>query len=87
MTDEQRAAVASYFAVYQGQEKGLAKMFLRDVNHPFVSQAYKTLSAVWLQVRRLHWSTGSPASRTSVMQLLLCVVALRSPVSAPHGEV
>ncbi len=50
MTDEQRASVASYFAVYQGQEKGLAKMFLRDVNHPFVSQAYQTLSSVWLEV-------------------------------------
>lgn len=49
MTDEQRSAVAAYFAVYSGQEKGLAKMFLRDVNHPFVSQAYLTLSTVWVE--------------------------------------
>lgn len=51
MKDEQRAAVASYFAVYQGQEKGLAKMFLRDINHPFVTRAYMTLASVWLEVQ------------------------------------
>lgn len=49
MTDEQRSAVAAYFALYAGQEKGLAKLFLRDVNHPFVTQAFETLSSVWVE--------------------------------------
>jgi hypothetical protein len=53
MTDEQRSAVAAYFGVYAGQEKGLARMFLRDVNHPFITQAYQTLSEVWVEVLSL----------------------------------
>lgn len=51
MTDEQRSALAAYFAVYKGQEEGLAKMHLGATDHPFVAGAYALLDAAWRQVR------------------------------------
>ena len=51
LTDDQRGALAAYFAVYKGQEEGLAKMFLSVVDHPFVSRAYDVLAAAWQEVR------------------------------------
>ena len=43
LTDEQRSAVANYFAVYKGQEKGLAKLATGIEDHPAVAKAYKVL--------------------------------------------
>jgi DNA primase small subunit len=51
MTDEQRSALAAYFALYKGQEEGLAKMFLSSTDHPFVGSSYALLDAAWQQVR------------------------------------
>eukprot|EP00892_Ulva_mutabilis_P000675 jgi/Ulvmu1/10608/UM065_0064.1 len=52
MSDEQRAAVASYFAVYKGQEKGVPKVGLsaKMLNHPFVENAYDMLLHHWEQI-------------------------------------
>lgn len=43
LTDEQRSAVASYFSVYKGQEKGAAKLATTLDDHPSVSRAYEIL--------------------------------------------
>jgi DNA primase small subunit len=43
LTDEQRAAVANYFAVYKGQEKGIAKLATSMEDHPAIGKAYKIL--------------------------------------------
>ncbi|KAL4539481.1 hypothetical protein Ndes2437B_g02147 [Nannochloris sp. 'desiccata'] len=43
LTDEQRAAVANYFAVYKGQEKGVAKLATSMEDHPAIAKAYKIL--------------------------------------------
>lgn len=52
LTDEQRGAVASYFAVYKGQEKGLPRVGLHPkmLNHPFVESAYDMMLQQWDQV-------------------------------------
>lgn len=47
LTDEQRAAVANYFAVYKGQEKGLAKLATTMEDHPAVARAYEILRPVF----------------------------------------
>ena len=51
MTDEQRSALAAYFALYKGQEEGMAKMFLSATDHPFVASAYALLDAAWHEAR------------------------------------
>ena len=43
LTDEQRAAVANYFAVYKGQEKGISKLATSMEDHPAIAKAYKIL--------------------------------------------
>lgn len=43
LTDEQRAAVANYFAVYKGQEKGVAKLATGMEDHPAIAKAYQIL--------------------------------------------
>lgn len=48
LTDEQRAAVANYFAVYKGQEKGLAKLATGLEDHPAVAKAYDILLPAFL---------------------------------------
>ena len=50
LTDEQRSAIASYFAVYKGQEKGVAKLALSLDDHPAVARAYALLSDAFEQV-------------------------------------
>lgn len=49
LTDEQRSAVASYFAVYKGQEKGAARLATSMEDHPAVAAAYKILRAAFEQ--------------------------------------
>lgn len=48
LTDEQRSAVANYFAVYRGQEKGLAKLALGAEEHPAVARAAELLQPLFL---------------------------------------
>lgn len=43
LTDEQRGAIANYFAVYKGQEKGVAKLSTSVEDHPAIAKAYKIL--------------------------------------------
>ncbi|PSC73481.1 DNA primase small subunit [Micractinium conductrix] len=43
LTDEQRSAIASYFAVYKGQERGVARLALSLDDHPAVKRAYELL--------------------------------------------
>lgn len=50
LTDEQRSAVANYFAVYKGQEKGLARLAVAFHDHPVVERAYSILKPIWLEV-------------------------------------
>ncbi|EFJ44694.1 hypothetical protein VOLCADRAFT_95007 [Volvox carteri f. nagariensis] len=52
LTDEQRSAVANWFAMYKGHEEGRAKIaFLGGVGamHPAVERAARTLRAAWLE--------------------------------------
>jgi DNA primase catalytic subunit len=53
LTDEQRGAIANYFAVYKGQERGTPKIALHSkmMNHPFIESAYDMLLQHWNQVR------------------------------------
>ena len=54
LTDEQRSAVASYFAVYKGLEEGLAKLALSaNPAHdtPVVQRAFQILESAWVDVR------------------------------------
>ena len=54
LTDEQRSAVASYFAVYKGLEEGLAKLSLSNNplhDTPVVQRAYQILESAWVNVR------------------------------------
>ena len=48
MTDDQRAAVANYFTVYKGQEKGLAKLTTGLEEHPAISRAHAMLQEVFV---------------------------------------
>lgn len=52
LSDEQRGAIASYFAVYRGQEKGIPKIALdpKMLNHPFVENTYDVLLQHWEKV-------------------------------------
>jgi hypothetical protein len=52
MNDEQRGAVASYLAVYRGQEKGVPRIMLHNkmLNHAFVEGVYDVLLQHWDQV-------------------------------------
>lgn len=52
LTDEQRGAIAAYFAVYKGQEKSIPRMGLHPkmLNHPFVEKAYDILLGHWEKV-------------------------------------
>jgi DNA primase small subunit len=43
LSDEQRAAVASYFSIYKGQERGGARLATTLDDHPAVSRAYEVL--------------------------------------------
>lgn len=43
LTDEQRSAIAAYFAVYKGQERGVAKLALALDDHPSIARAYSLL--------------------------------------------
>lgn len=52
LTDEQRSAIASYFAIYKGHEKGTAKLALTTHLHPAVARARAVLEPLWLQVCR-----------------------------------
>ena len=53
LPDEQRAAIATYFAVYKGQEKGAPRLMLAAPtwNHPALESAYDRLLSHWDQVR------------------------------------
>jgi hypothetical protein len=42
--------VASYFAVYKGQEKGLARLATAADDHPAVRRAYDMLLPAWEEV-------------------------------------
>ena len=50
LIDEQRSAIANYFAIYKGHEKGAAKLALTTHLHPAVSRARAVLEPLWLQV-------------------------------------
>lgn len=43
LSDEQRSAIASYFAVYKGQERGVAKLATALDDHPAIARAYALL--------------------------------------------
>ncbi|KAL4856707.1 DNA primase small subunit [Chlorella vulgaris] len=47
LTDEQRSAIASYFAVYKGQERGVAKLALGLDDHPALARAYALLKGAF----------------------------------------
>ncbi|KAL6784278.1 POLA4 [Auxenochlorella protothecoides x Auxenochlorella symbiontica] len=49
LSDEQRAAVANYFAVYRGQEGGLARLALGLEEHPAVTRAAAILEPVFVE--------------------------------------
>ena len=53
LTDEQRGAVVSFFAIYKGQEKSVPKLALsaEGRNHPSVERAYNVLLKYWDQVQ------------------------------------
>lgn len=72
LTDEQRASVANYFAIYRGQEKGLAKLALGAEEHPAVSRAAELLLPAFLE-RLLPEQEllGSPDRREAVLGYLL----------------
>lgn len=53
LTDEQRAAIANYFAVYKGQERGVAKLALALDDHPAIARAYALLQKAFEQVGQL----------------------------------
>lgn len=50
LSDTQRGAIANYFAVYKGQEKGLPRLGLTQTNHPSVERAYGILQQLWPQI-------------------------------------
>lgn len=50
LTDEQRSAIAAYFAVYKGQEKGIAKLATALDDHPAVQRAYALLKDAFEEV-------------------------------------
>lgn len=50
LTDEQRSAIATYFAVYKGQENGVVKLALTQTLHPAVQRAYALLEDAWREV-------------------------------------
>lgn len=52
LTDEQRSAIANYFAVYKGQERGVAKLALALDDHPAIARAYALLQKAFVQVRQ-----------------------------------
>ncbi|KAI7838794.1 hypothetical protein COHA_007409 [Chlorella ohadii] len=49
LTDEQRSAIAAYFAVYKGQEKGIAKLATSLDDHPAIKRAYDLLQDAFEQ--------------------------------------
>ncbi|KAL4423871.1 hypothetical protein ABPG75_001172 [Micractinium tetrahymenae] len=49
LTDEQRSAIANYFAVYKGQERGVAKLALSLDDHPAIARAYELLREAFEQ--------------------------------------
>ncbi|KAK9824453.1 hypothetical protein WJX72_010358 [[Myrmecia] bisecta] len=49
LTDEQRSSIATYFAVYKGEEKGLAKLALSYIHHPAVQRALEALNETWIE--------------------------------------
>lgn len=53
LSDEQRTAVANYFAVYRGQEGGLARLALGLEEHPAVTRAAAILEPVFVEVQFL----------------------------------
>lgn len=50
LSDEQRSAIASYFAVYKGQERGVAKLVLTSDDHPAIARAYALLREAFEEV-------------------------------------
>ena len=50
LTDEQRSAIATYFAIYKGQENGVVKLALTQTLHPAVQRAYTLLEEAWREV-------------------------------------
>ena len=51
MTDEQRGAIANWFAVYKGHEEGKARIAVLSANmHPAVARAAGLLKEVWTSV-------------------------------------
>ena len=50
LSDEQRSAIASYFAVYKGQERGVAKLATALDDHPAIARAYALLRDAFEQV-------------------------------------
>lgn len=53
LTDEQRGALAVYFAVYKGQERNMPKVASAAPawNHPAIESAYDMLLSHWDQAR------------------------------------
>lgn len=58
LTDEQRSAIASYFAVYKGQERGVAKLALGLDDHPALARAYALLKGAFEDVSRCLVNSG-----------------------------
>lgn len=54
LTDEQRSSIAAYFAVYRGQERGVARLALgaagEATDHPAILRAHSILQEAFEQV-------------------------------------
>jgi hypothetical protein len=85
LTDEQRSAVASYFAVYKGQEKGVARLALAADDHPAVARAYELLREAFETVSAAgrRCCLGQGGGRASGQRA--CCVLLRCTASVPHA--
>lgn len=69
LTDEQRAAVASYFTVYKGREKGMAKLSTGVEEHPAITRAHEMLQEVFeSHVLREQGLLEDPKNMEAVLQ-------------------
>lgn len=71
LTDEQRSAVAAYFSVYKGKEKGGTKLAVppHGVCHPSIERAVACIKDAWSEVRLPSFPSRYQPSNSQVMHL------------------